>query len=243
MQQDHQILKQVYAAKENLEHANDFIRNYIPFIRKEVSKFLSRICTDQDDEYSIGLMAFHEAIQSYEKNKGAFLNFAALTIKSRLIDYQRKEARHQGHLSLYHEDDDSDELSIADTLADRRNHYEERSGLAATQAEIAELSAVMHTFGISLSDIADNCPKQKRTLEACGRVVRCALANPELLEELLNTKKLPISKLSALSDVPKKTLERHRKYLLAMLLIQTNGYEIIRGHIRHVLNLKGGVSA
>ena len=31
-------------------------------------------------------------------------------------------------------------------------------------------------------------------------------------------------------------------YLLAMLLIQTNGYEIIRGHLRHVLKVKGGAA-
>ena len=41
------------------------------------------------------------------------------------------------------------------------------------------------------------------------------------------------------SGCDRKTLERHRKYLLAMLVIQTNGYEIIRGHLRHVWK-KGG---
>ena len=242
MQQDHIIIQQVYAAKDNLECADALIRSYIPFIKREVSKFLSRICTGQDDEYSIGLMAFHEAIQSYEKQKGSFLNFAALIIKSRLIDYNRQEERHMGQISLFEDDEDEEDLSMFDKLADPRDYYEERSGLEATKEEIAELALVMKSFGISLTDVADNCPKQERTLQACGQVVRCAVSNPELLEELLRTKKLPIANLAAHSGVSKKTLERHRKYILAMLLIQTNGYEIIRGHIKHVLNVKGGAS-
>jgi RNA polymerase sigma factor len=52
-----------------------------------------------------------------------------------------------------------------------------------------------------------------------------------------------MTKLVLGSGVERKTLERHRKYVLAMLLIQTNGYEIIRGHLRRVLKQRGGVSA
>ena len=44
-----------------------------------------------------------------------------------------------------------------------------------------------------------------------------------------------MSKLSSGSGVSKKTMERHRKYLVALLCIWSNGYEIIRGHLYHVL--------
>jgi RNA polymerase sigma factor len=43
--------------------------------------------------------------------------------------------------------------------------------------------------------------------------------------------------LSELSGVERKTLERHRRYLVAILLAYTNGFEIIR---RHLGQLKGG---
>ena len=48
MQNEHQIIKMVYAAKEDLQKASDLIQMYIPFIRSETAKFLSRTCTDQD---------------------------------------------------------------------------------------------------------------------------------------------------------------------------------------------------
>lgn len=233
------IVVAVQAAKEDVQAAEDLLRDYLPFIRSEASKCLGRVCSDQDDALSIAMMAFHEAILGYDAQRGAFLPYAALRIKSRIIDWQRREARHQGQLSLDATVDEEAQPLIA-SLADHRDHYEEAAGLAATQQEIAELSAVMASFGVTFSDVAAHSPKQERTLAACRTAIRYAQEDQALLAELLRTKKLPLAALVRGSGVDRKTLERHRKYVLAMLLILTNGYEIIRGHLRHVLKEKGG---
>ncbi len=242
MESEHQIVRKVYAAKEDSRKADDLIQAYIPFIRSEATKYMSRLCTQQDDEYSIAMIAFYEAIMGYEKSRGAFLGYAAMLIRSRLIDYSRKEARHQGQISLEEEVGGEDERTLLDTLADSHDYYEESAHREATRQEIEELSAVLSSFDVSFSDIADNCPKQERTLTACAKAIRRGGENRELLHELLRTRKLPLSQLVALSGVERKTLERHRKYILAMLLIQTNGYEIIRGHLYAVLKKGGKVS-
>ena len=241
MQKDHRIIKAVYGAKKDPRKADELIRSYIPFIRSEAAKCISRVCTEQDDEYSIALIAFHEAILGYERERGAFLGYASMLIKSRIIDYQRREARHQGQVSIYAESGE-DDRTILDEIVDGRDHYEEAVNLEATKQEIAELSAVMARFGVSFSDVADHSPRQERTLEACTRAIRWAAGDELLLEELLRTGKLPMARLVQGSGAERKTLERHRKYILAMLLIQTNGYEIIRGHLRHVFKGKGGRS-
>lgn len=123
MQSEYQIVKQVYAAKENMRAADDLISAYIPFIRSEASKFLSRACTEQDDEYSISMIAFHEAIRGYEKGRGAFLSYASMLIRSRLTDYRRKEARHLGILSL-DEEGDEDGGTLMETIADNSDPIE-----------------------------------------------------------------------------------------------------------------------
>ena len=169
------------------------------------------------------------------------MGYASMLIKSRIIDYQRREARHQGQVSIYAESGE-DDRTILDKMADGRDRYEEAVNLEATKQEIAELSAVMARFGVSFSDVADHSPRQERTLEACTRAVRWAAGDELLLGELLRTGKLPMARLVQGSGAERKTLERHRKYILAMLLIQTNGYEIIRGHLRHVFKGKGGRS-
>lgn len=241
MQNEHQIIKEVYAAKADMQKADDLIRAYIPFIRSEASKFLPRFCTEQDDEFSIAMIAFHEAVVGFSRERGAFMSYASMLIRSRLIDYQRKEARHQHQLSL-DEENGEDARPLLEDLEDKTDHYEEAVNLEATKQEIEELSAVMERFGIRFSDVADNSPRQERTLEACAKAIRYAGENEQLLGELLRTGKLPMAQLVSGSGAERKTLERHRKYILAMLLIQTNGYEIIRGHLRHVLKKKGGLT-
>ena len=49
-----------------------------------------------------------------------------------------------------------------------------------------------------------------------------------------------MNELASGSGTDKKTLERHRKYLVAILLAFTNGYEIIRGHLCQIGPAKGG---
>ena len=58
-----------------------------------------------------------------------------------------------------------------------------------------------------------------------------------------DTGKLPMGELAAGSGTDKKTMERHRKYLVAILLAFTNGYEIIRGHLCQVGPKRGGDEA
>ncbi len=237
MQFRHPVIQAVYAAKEDPQKAEDLIRDYLPFIQAEAGKCMSGFCSPQDDEYSIAMIAFHEAIMGYAQDRGGFLPYAALLIRSRILDFQRKEARHRGHLSLHTPTGDG-EQSLMERVADPRDHFEEAATREATRQEILELSAVLAQFGVSFSDVADNCPKQERTMARCAAAIRYAGENEALLSELLRTKKLPIGQLVLGSGTERKTIERHRKYILAMLLIQTNGYTLLRGHLRRVLRRK-----
>lgn len=235
MQDEHELIQQVYAAKEDMEAADRLIGSYMPFIKSETAKFLKRPPMEgHDDELSIAMIAFHEAIRGYSRSRGAFLKYAAMIMKSRLIDYRRKEQRHGNVISL-DAPAGEDDAPLSDTIADETDHNEAYVVREATRAEIEELTRQMREFGVSLSDVADNCPKQQRTLEACRKALWHAKEHPELLDELLETRRLPIARLSEGSGTERKTLERHRKYMVALLLIYTNGYEIIRGHLAQVM--------
>lgn len=235
MQDEHELIQQVYAAKEDMEAADRLIGSYMPFIKSETAKFLKRPPMEgHDDELSIAMIAFHEAVRGYSRSRGAFLKYAAMIMKSRLIDYRRKEQRHENVISL-DAPAGEDDAPLSDTIADETDHNEAYVVREATRAEIEELTRQMREFGVSLSDVADNCPKQQRTLEACRKALWHAKEHPELLDELLKTRRLPIARLSEGSGTERKTLERHRKYMVALLLIYTNGYEIIRGHLTQVM--------
>lgn len=151
-----------------------------------------------------------------------------------MIDYRRKEQRHSGALSLDMPSGE-EELSLGDSLTDGKNHTEELTAREATRAEIEELARQMEEFGVKLSDVADNCPRQRRTMETCRKALEYAKENSDILDEFLRTKRLPLARMSEGGGADRKTLERHRKYMVALLLIYTNGYEIIRGHLKQVM--------
>ena len=247
MRENREIVARVRAARRDPRAADELVRSYLPFIKAETAKFMGRPPQEgRDDELGIAMYAFHEAVMTYDRVRGAFIPLAALSIRNRLIDFRRRESRHAEVVSLDERrpaSDDEDDRPLVETLAAEKDEISERETRLASRAEIAEFASQLRDFGITLFDVTESCPQQRRTLEACGRALAHARANPELLERLLATKKLPITDLARGSGVEKKTLERHRTYLVALLLAYTNGFEIIRGHLRHVLEKKGGLPA
>lgn len=240
MSEENSIVQRVYAAKGNMEDADRLISDYMPFIESQVFKVMKRpVDVKKQDELSIAMIAFHEAINGYSKTRGSFLNYASLIIRNRIIDYWRKNNRHNQVISLdtpiYEEDS-----TLEDSIAADEKHDEDLVVREATKEEIMELSQQMQEFGVSLTDIAENSPKQNRTLKSCQQVVAYAKEDREIMEIFFKTKQLPITKLANETKVSKKTIERHRKYLVALLMIYSNGYEIIRGHLAEVMR---GVTA
>ena len=228
---EHSIVFEVRAAQTDPAAADALIGQYMPFIRSETCKFThAPIEAGHEDELSIATLAFYEAALSYQRGRGAFLPYAAAAIRNRLIDHYRAERRHGGSVSLDAPAGEDGRL-LAETLPDARDDIGAYDLRAATRAEIEAFGRQLAGYGIGFSDVADNCPRQERTLAACRAVLDCARANPILLDKLLRTGRLPIRDLVLGSGVDKKTIERHRKYLVAILLAFTNGYEIIRGHL------------
>ena len=192
MKEEHQIVSQVLAAQSNSRAADELITQYLPFIRSETAKFLKRFPEDVQDELSIAMFAFYEAAMSYRSGKGAFLKLAATAIRNRLIDHYRREQRHAGMVSLDAQSSEEDESSLVDQISNDRNEAEELNDRTATQKEIQEFTEQLQQFGLSLSDIADNCPKQDRTLSACIQVLDYAKQKPDLLDQLVRTKSFPL---------------------------------------------------
>ncbi len=240
MASEHEIVRQVYAAKEDSLYADDFIESYKPFIRAETAKFLKTVPDERhDDELSIAMIAFYEAIQQYSHMKGAFLSFAARLIRNRLIDYLRQNVRHQGLVELDAPTGDEQDSSLLEIIPEESNPTEEKMQRQVAVEEIQELRVQMSLFNVSLTDLVDKCPKQKRTLQACQDAAKVAVLDRKLMDQFMKNKKLPITRMAKLSGVSSKTLERHRDYLIALLLIYSHGYELIRGHLSQVAIVKG----
>ena len=128
-----------------------------------------------------------------------------------------------------------------DTIQDPKNAFESNELRDATRAEISELSTEMETFGVSMQEVTEDSPRQQRTLEICRKAVSYAKGNPEILSEFMRTKRVPLAKIAKGAAVERKPLERHRRYLVAVLLICAKPYEILWQHIVQVFE-RGGES-
>ena len=235
-QQDHVLIKKVAEARIDNDKAGRLIEEYLPFIKAEAARNTRlELSAGVGDELSVATFAFYEAIGSYDSQKGAFLSYASLIIRSRLSDYYRKETRYRrGLTSGVYTDEDGDEISALEKHDSGRRYVEEKHDRQAAAEEIGEFAKTLAKYGLSLTGVAENCPKQERTFRACKNVVEAAKRNPILIERLTESGKLPVAELAALSGADKKTIERHRRYIVALLLAFTNGFEIIRNHIRQV---------
>ena len=91
MGEEHQIVRLVYEAKKSPEAADSLIDQYMNFIQAETVRFTQGAPTQvREDQLSVAMFAFYEAVQGYERGRGAFLPYAAASIRNRLIDYIRK---------------------------------------------------------------------------------------------------------------------------------------------------------
>ncbi len=236
------LLKQLNRAKCDSIYEDRIIEKYLPFIKSEALKLSSKLSfLENDDAYSLSMFAFHNAIITYNEDKGAFFPYASRLIHNQLLDYARKESRHSNQLSLNSvPENDEDDKSLIDTIPDKNNAIQELTDIHAAKSEIVHFSQSLAEFSLSLNDIADSCPKQNRTLNACIKVLETAKNNPNLIDKLLKNKRLPISELSRKSEVELKTIERHKDYIIALMLAYTNGFEIIRGHLKEMSSKKNG---
>lgn len=201
-----------------------FILAYRPFIRSTISSIRHRYITEQDDEYSIGLVAFNEALQQYSYIKGSsFLSFAKLLMKRDIIDYLRKETR-RTFVPF-------DEVGEAVDSQQSQLEYLQEMDNQNRREEIFHLRDLLKEFKISLSELVKESPKHQDTRSAMIAVAKQVVKEEELLEELFQKKKLPLKKLEPKVSMSRKTLERHRKYIIVMCLIFSNEYTYIKGYI------------
>ena len=87
-------------AKTSEDALNNLIEAQKFWMLRICSDVTHRYITDSDDEWGTALLAFHEAVQSYEADKSSFPAFASVVIRRRLLDDIRSQWRHKGEIHV-----------------------------------------------------------------------------------------------------------------------------------------------
>ena len=233
-----ELEQKVLAARTDERLFNELVESHKSWMLRVAAETAHRYITDSDDEWSISLMAFSEAVQSYEADKGSFRGLAGTIIRRRVVDYLRTEGRHADELAVspaaFEDGLDEEEAGGVDLQVQKRMAEQPDDTASRARVEIAELQGVLREYGFSFFDLADASPKAEKTRQSCGKAVRTMLATAVLMTQMRLKRLLPIRELSMASGVIRKILERHRKYIIASAEILDGDFPILAGYLAYI---------
>jgi RNA polymerase sigma factor len=194
------------AASGDRQAREKLIEHYRPFILNEAQRVCRRsLKWGSDDELSVALIAFNEAIDAYRKSEGSFNSLSGLVIKRRLIDYFRQSGK---------ESDIPDSDNLAEKAA-----FEEDWERSERETEIERFGQILSDFNLSFELVAENQPRHRQTRERLRRAALVLAGDRDLLEHLYSSGNLPKGRLCELAGVTPRMLDRGRAYVIALALL------------------------
>ncbi len=224
------------AAKADPEVREALMRQQEVYILRCASKTCHRFVSKSDDEWSISLLAFSQAIDSYEMEKGNFLSFTDLVIKRRLIDYIKSQSKYSLETPIdpvifdAEPDEEAEDLPMRMAVAEQVSKQDNGD----LKLEIEEAGRIFHKFGFSFYDLSSCSPHAEKTRKACSKAVNYMLANPLLIQGLNHSSQLPLKMIEKNAKIPRKVLERYRKYIIAVIVILTGDFPNLSEYMRYI---------
>ena len=207
---------------------NNFIESNRHFILASAYRAVGHFVTESDDEYSIALMAFHEAVTSYDETKGIFHSFAALVIKRRLYDYMRSNARFSEEISV-------DPGAMSFEMEEEHPQKSLQMEIRRKEAELArQNTSAIPGDGFSFFDLAQCSPRADKTKKACAEAVAYMLEHDDLIRKMRAKRILPVKELKEDAGISRKILERHRRYIIAAIEILNGEYPLLAEYMSYI---------
>ena len=219
----------------DLSLRNQIIAEYQPFIIKVSSKVCKRyINPQQDDEFSIALSAFNEAIDSFDANQNtSFLTFADTVIRRRVIDHIRRESKYYNQIPMTTFDHMDEEENVVNLVEVNQaiDAYQHQQHAEDRKEEIQRYTAKIAEFGITLQDLVQASPKHLDARRNLFQIAEVLVSDPEMVEHLIANKTLPIKELLTKINFSRKTIERNRKYLIALAIIRIYDFHYLKDYL------------
>lgn len=212
----------------------ELLKQYTPLVLRVGSQVSGRyLQVGRDEEVSVGLLALNEAIDRFDPSRGAsFLTFAEMVMKRRLIDHYRRQ-RGQSEIPLSDLESQDDEGNPLQNVERREAiaRFDERREADDRKDEIVRYAKRLADFGIKFSELVEICPKHEDARVRAIEAARLVAENPLLSSHMKVKKELPLKQLEDQVGVSRKTLERQRKYIIAVALILLEDYYFLKQYI------------
>lgn len=199
-----------------------FIEEHMPLIIKTISEITGKyVSLENDEEFSIGLLAFTEAVEKYDESKGKFHSFAKLVISSRIKNYLLKENKHSKNSSL-------EVLKEQGVDFKDDSHASNEDDKEELLQEIQEFKEELTYFNLTLEDLAETAPKHEDTRNNAISISKKVSVDTPLTTFIYTKKRLPIKQISLKYVVTEKILKRSKSFILSVVIIYFKNYRNLK---------------
>jgi len=216
------IIKKIQ--KGDLQLKEEFIKDNLTYILRSVSNALGTVVDDKNsEEFSVGLSAFNEAIDRYDPLKNDnFFQYSFMVIKSRLIDYIRSNSKHNKVLPFSYIEE-SVHFEGKFLTSDTSRQFEN----IEVRQELETFERNLQQFGISLKDLVLSSPKHKDSRLLLIKIAKIIAGNNDMYKKLIVKGYVPLKDLLNYIKVNRKTIQRNRKFIIAVtLILRSNLYDL-----------------
>lgn len=209
------------------------IKDYKPFIINIVSKEIGRFVSDGDcDELSIGLMAFNEAIDRFSMGiSNSFFSFAEKVIKSRLIDFYRKEKKNLNTIPISYLNEFYDDEEIEEKLFVDNSHSDEQD----VSEEMEDFIKSLKNFDITIEDLIESSPKHIDARKNAVKIASQMAKDEFLMKKIMNSQKIPTAEIEKNYCISRKVLHKNKKFIIAVCLILMSNNDIMKSYVYNLL--------
>lgn len=221
------------AAKQSEREMESLIADFAPFMQSRVAKYSLRSDSDRREELlSTAMIAFYEAINNYDAEKGHFFPFVNRVVCTRIIDQIRKVYRHEGR-TVPLEEDNGEQQSAQTAAVEEisvRTYYMERNREMLVD-EIEQFKVELGDWGITMDSLTKSSPKHQKLREDYRMAVAKIHQTPDLVQTIQLKRYFPVKAVSEITGLPLKTLERARTFILASLIIKMGDYDFLSDYV------------
>jgi len=221
------------ARRGNAQARETLLRQYQPFVLRVAGQVTRRrLEPGRDDEFSIGLAAFNEAIDHYRDERGGgFFAFAEQVIRRRLVDHYRKQRLARREVPLSSIDDPVQGPSRLPEVREAILAHRAEAEAGERREEVLRYRELLQDYGVRLADLVRAAPRHADTRRSALRAARTLAEDPALAGFLRERQAVPLKMLAERSGMKRKTLERHRRYIVATALILLEDFPYLKSYL------------
>lgn len=219
-------------AAEDNEEFERLLREFKPFLMARVSRFSGywNSLDSFDDVMNLSSLAFYEAVKNYNPDKGHFFPFMRSIVHMRIVDSVRKSQANSLKTVPLESDDENFERQPKAIDSVSLDIYSKDQKQEELVIEIDSYKQELAKWDITMDALVARSPKHAKLRATCRQIIEAAAADEEIMQIIWTKYYLPVKKISDLTKIPQKIIERARIFIIASLLIRAGDYEYLKNY-------------